>query len=214
MSVGWGLGLFDADRSRVGIAAVLALLLGALVLAIFDGPETQAPPSARGGADSVISAGGSDTSSTGSADALIVPTIGLDAAMIDIALEPTGVLTPPADYSEVGYWDDSAAPGSRAGQTVITGHTVHTGGGVMDRLGSVAQGDPLQVRFDGDVTDYRVRKVVVLSKAEVAEKAQALFGQDRRSGRLVLVTCTDWDGADYESNIIVFAGRSRSALPA
>ncbi len=211
MSDGRGLGLFDAERSRTGITAVLVVLLGALVLAILDGPETQALPSARGGADSAVSVAGSELSSTGGSDALIVPTIGLDASMIDIALEPSGVLTPPADYTGVGFWDSSATPGSRTGQTVVTGHTVHTGGGVMNRLASVAEGDPLQIRFDGALTDYRVRKVVVLSKAEVAAKAQALFGQDRRGGRLVLVTCTDWDGADYESNVIVFADRYASA---
>ncbi|MGA8845635.1 MAG: class F sortase [Nocardioides sp.] len=211
MSGGRGLSLFDADRSRVGITAVLVILLGALVLGILDGPETKAPPSAWGGSGSAVSTASSGASTTGGTDALLVPTIGLDAPMIDIALAPTGVLSPPEDYTEVGYWDGSATPGSSAGQTVITGHTVHTGGGVMNRLGSVAQGDPLQVRFDGSLTDYRVRKVVVLSKAEVAEKAQSLFGQDRRSGRLVLVTCTDWDGADYQSNIVVFADQFESA---
>ncbi len=206
MTRGSGLGLFDADRSRVGIAAVLVILLGALVLAILDGPETRALPSAQGGGDVAASSSGS-TASRGGIDALIVPTIGLDAQMIDIALEPSGVLTPPADYTEVGYWDDSAVPGARSGQTVVTGHTVHTGGGVMNRLASVAQGDPLQIRFDGDLVDYRVHKVVVLTKAEVAARAQSLFGQDRKDGRLVLVTCTDWDGADYQSNVIVFAER-------
>lgn len=194
------LGLFDAERSRRGITTVLVILLAALALAILDGPETQALPSARAGGGSAVSA-----ASQGGRDALIVPTIGLNAAMIDIDLDPGGVLTPPGDYTEVGYWDGSAAPGAGSGQTVVTGHTVHTGGGVMNRLADVADGDPVQIRFDGELVDYRVRKVITLSKAQVAEKAVALFGQDRRSGRLVLVTCTDWDGAEYQSNVIVFA---------
>lgn len=201
-------GLRDAELSRVGITAVLVMLLGALVLAILDGPESQSLPSARGGfGTSEVPAGSSGALTSGGVDALIAPTIGLNAPMVDIALEATGVLTPPADFSEVGYWDSSARPGSRSGQTVVTGHTVHTGGGVMNRLASIADGDPLQIRFEGDLVDYRVRKVVTLSKAEVAAKAESLFGQDRRSGRLVLVTCTDWDGEDYQSNVIVFADR-------
>ena len=44
-----GLSLFDVERTRRGIAAVLVVLLAALVLAILDGPESQALPSARGG---------------------------------------------------------------------------------------------------------------------------------------------------------------------
>lgn len=201
-----GPGLLDAERSRRGITAVLVILSAVLALAILDGPETRALPSVRGQDDTARAASGAERTSTqGGTDALIVPTIGLDAPMIDIDLEPTGVLTPPGDFSEVGHWSDSADPGATTGQTVVTGHTVHTGGGVMNRLGDVAQGDPLQIRSDGALVDYRVRRVVVLSRAEIAEKAEALFGQDRRNGRLVLVTCTDWDGAQYESNIVVFA---------
>ncbi|CAN5361815.1 hypothetical protein BH09ACT12_BH09ACT12_34110 [soil metagenome] len=202
-----GLGLFDAERSRWGITTVRVILLAVLALAILDGPATQVPPSPRGGGDSAVSAasGSGSQAARGGTDALIVPTIGLNASMVDIELDAAGVLTPPADYTEVGYWGRSAAPGAGSGQTVVTGHTVHTGGGVMNRLAAVADGDPLQIRFDGVLTDYRVRKVITLSKAQVAEKAEALFGQDRRSGRLVLVTCTDWDGAEYESNVIVFA---------
>ena len=40
---------------------------------------------------------------------------------------------------------------------------------------------------------------------ELARHARELFGQDHGRGRLVLVTCTDWDGAAYRGNIVVFA---------
>ncbi|WP_323793136.1 class F sortase [Nocardioides sp.] len=208
---GNGPGLLNAERRRTGVTAVLVILVAALALAILDGPETRVVPGFSNPAGDSAAADGSAvrTSAQGGGDALIVPTIGLNAALIDIQIDPDGVLTPPSDYTEVGYWDGSASPGARSGQTVVTGHTVHTGGGVMNRLGSVVQGDPLQIRFDGDLVDYRVRKVVTMTKAEVAAAAQDLFGQDRRKGRLVLVTCTDWDGADYQSNIIVFADEYR-----
>jgi len=207
-----GLSLFDVEHTRRGITAVLVVLLAALVLAILDGPESQALPSARGSGDSAAaSSSGATAPARGGTDALIVPTIGLNSPMIDIDLDPDGVLTPPADYTEVGYWANSAVPGAGSGQTVVTGHTVHTGGGVMNRLADVADGDPLQIRYDGGLVDYRVRKVITLTKAQVAAKAAGLFGQDRRNGRLVLVTCTDWDGAEYQSNVIVFADRYDAA---
>lgn len=207
---GNGPGPLHAERRRTGVTAVLVILVAALALAILDGPETRVVPgSTTPAGDSAAQGSTVRTAAQGGGDALIVPTIGLNAALIDIQMDPDGVLTPPSDYTEVGYWNASAAPGARSGQTVVTGHTVHTGGGVMNRLGSVVNGDPLQIRFDGELVDYRVRKVVTLSKAEVAARAEDLFGQDRRKGRLVLVTCTDWDGADYQSNIVVFADEYR-----
>lgn len=143
-------------------------------------------------------------------DALIVPDIGLAAPVIDIEMDMAGVLSPPADTDIVGWWQRSAEPGARLGQTVITGHTVHSGGGVMNRLGEMQAGDEVHVRDEGRVVDYRVTDVQTLSTAEVADYAVPLFGQDREEGRLVLVTCTDWVDGDYLSNIIVVADPIRS----
>lgn len=201
--------VLGAERRRWGVTAVLVILVAALALAILDGPETRAVPGSSAPSGDSAGASTSAAAARGGADALIVPTIGLNASLVDIEMAGDGVLTPPEDYTEVGYWDASALPGARSGQTVVTGHTVHTGGGVMNRLADVVTGDPLQIRYDGELVDYRVRKVVTLTKAEVAAQAEDLFGQDRRKGRLVLVTCTDWDGADYQSNVIVFADAYR-----
>jgi hypothetical protein len=46
------------------------------------------------------------------------------------------------------------------------------------------------------VTTYR--------KASLAKRAAQLFDQGVR-GRLVLVTCEDWNGAVYLSNVVVVA---------
>jgi len=138
-------------------------------------------------------------------DAIIVPSIGLKAPIIPIELDQAGVLSPPANTRIVGWWKRSAEPGAAKGQTVVTGHTVHAGGGVMNRLGQVKAGDVVQIRDEGHLVDYRATKVFVYSKAQLAAHAHDLFAQDRRKGRLVLVTCTDWVDGDYLSNIIVFA---------
>lgn len=138
-------------------------------------------------------------------DALIVPSIGLEAPIIPIELTPAGVLSPPADTDIVGWWKRSAQPGAAKGQTVVTGHTVHSGGGVMNELGDVERGDVVRIRDEGRLISYRVTKAFVYSRAELAANAHDLFAQDRRKGRLVLVTCTDWVNGDYLSNIIVFA---------
>src|SRR5689334_1245962 len=71
---------------------------------------------------------------------LIVPSIKLRAPIIPIEIDPDGVLHPPADVHEVGWWERSAKPGAADGQTLVTGHTVHTGGGVMNQLGEMRPG--------------------------------------------------------------------------
>lgn len=139
------------------------------------------------------------------ADALVVPSLDLTAPIVPIEMNKQGVLSPPADVDTVGWWQRSAEPGADRGQTLITGHSVRLGDGAMDRIGELDPGDRVRVRSDGRTVTYRATEVVVYSRAEVAANAQELFGQDRQHGRLVLVTCTDWDGHAYRSNIIVFA---------
>jgi LPXTG-site transpeptidase (sortase) family protein len=136
---------------------------------------------------------------------LIVPAIDLEAPIIPISVDADRVLHPPADVHEVGWWRGSAKAGSPTGQTLITGHTVHTGGGVMNRLGDLRPGAVIQVRTRLGVVDYRATKIFVYTKDELAKHANDLFGQKREHNRLVLVTCTGWTGSEYTSNIIVFA---------
>lgn len=136
---------------------------------------------------------------------LIIPTIRLDAPIVPIDLRTDGVLLPPTDYTEVGWWTGSARPGATRGQTVITGHTVHTGGGAMDRLGDLRPGGLIQVRTKNGTIDYAATKVFVYTKAQLAKHKYEVLGQDRKEYRLVLVTCIDWNGREYESNVIVYA---------
>jgi LPXTG-site transpeptidase (sortase) family protein len=136
---------------------------------------------------------------------LIVPEIKLRAPIVPIEVASNGVLSPPADVEEVGWWKRSARPGATSGQTLLTGHTVHTGGGVMNRLGELRPGSLIQIRTPRGTVDYEATKVFVYTKAELAEHKQELFSQRRKTPRLVLITCTGWTGRDYTSNIIVFA---------
>jgi len=139
-------------------------------------------------------------------DLILVPSIDIKALLKPIELASDGVLTPPADTDAVGWWDESADPGSRKGQTVVTGHTVSTGGGVMNDLPTVDVGALVRIRDGGMLSDYRVTGVMKLTKEQVAERAQSLFGQGgRHGGQLVMVTCTDYHDGDYDSNIIVWA---------
>lgn len=145
-----------------------------------------------------------DTSAKG-ADEILVPSLKIEAPVIPIELASDGVLTPPADTDVVGWWDGSAEPGSDKGQTVVTGHTVSTGGGVMNDLPKIDVGAVVQVRDEGKVYDYRATGVFKLTKEQVSAAKDQLFGQSGNDGRLVLVTCTDYHDGVYDSNIIVWA---------
>jgi len=138
-------------------------------------------------------------------DGVIVPSLDIEAPLIPIELASDGVLTPPADTDVIGWWDGSAEPGSGKGQTVVTGHTVSTGGGVLNDLPQIDVGAVVQVRDEGKVYSYRTTGVFKLTKEEVSAAKVQLFGQDGGHGRLVLVTCTDYKDGDYESNVIVWA---------
>ncbi|MFT4084482.1 MAG: class F sortase [Nocardioides sp.] len=137
---------------------------------------------------------------------LKLPGVKTQAEVVPIRLEGT-VLDPPRNYTEVGWWRASAKPGASHGQTVITGHTVHTGGGSLNRLGRLKEQQEVDVVTRRGTFQYQVDDVVVLSRAQLADRARRLFGQGHGQGRLVLVTCTDWNGSEYLSNVVVLAHR-------
>ena len=60
---------------------------------------------------------------------LVVPALKIKAPIQPIEVDSHAVLDPPRNPRDVGWWQRSARPGAKQGQTVLTGHTVHTGGG-------------------------------------------------------------------------------------
>jgi LPXTG-site transpeptidase (sortase) family protein len=136
---------------------------------------------------------------------LVIPALKIRAQILPIEVGDDRVLDPPNDPRDVGWWKRSARPGATHGQTVLTGHTVHTGGGVMDKLGKLRKGQIVKVVTRKGPMVYRTRKVVTWSKAELAKRSVELFGQKRDDERLVLITCTGWTGSEYTSNVVAFA---------
>jgi LPXTG-site transpeptidase (sortase) family protein len=134
---------------------------------------------------------------------VLIPALDVDAPVVPVRA-PGGTLVPPSDPAQLGWWAGGARPGAARGSALVTGHTVHTGGGALDDLETVRRGDRVTVRTDRGVVRYAVQRVVVLGKGVVAHEAERLFSQDV-AGRLVLVTCEDWDGERYRSNVVVVA---------
>ncbi len=121
----------------------------------------------------------------------------IDASVVPLALTGSA-LTPPDDPRTLGWWGKRA--GSRHGTTLLTGHTVHDGGGTFDNLEHTPLGG--HARLSGH--SYQVTSVEVISKEELAKRAPALFAQTGRP-KLVLVTCEDYQRATghYTSNVVV-----------
>jgi LPXTG-site transpeptidase (sortase) family protein len=136
---------------------------------------------------------------------LRIPRIGVDATVVPIQTNEERVLNPPLDPSVAGWWSDGAAPGEPKGSAVLVGHTVRNkGGGVFDDIGDLTRGDAIEVEGSDAMLTYRVRSIDVLSKEEVARKAEEIFAQTG-AGRLVVITCDDWDGTAWRSNIVTIA---------
>jgi LPXTG-site transpeptidase (sortase) family protein len=134
---------------------------------------------------------------------VVVPSLGVDAPIVPIGVED-GVLIPPDDPQVLGWWSDGALPGAVRGGALVTGHTVSTGGGQLDDLEEVRRGERVRLRTTKGVIDYRVTEVRIYRKAALAKDAQEVFSQTG-PGRLVLITCEDWDGTKYLSNVVVYA---------
>lgn len=145
----------------------------------------------------------------GRPERLVVPALDVSAVVEPVSLDGT-VLVPPADPQVLGWWRGGGLPGARRGTSVITGHTVHTGGGALDRLADLGRGDAVRVVTAAGVLEYTVRSVAVYAKADLAERARHLFSP-AVPGRLALVTCDDWNGTEYESNVVVLAAPASRA---
>lgn len=133
-----------------------------------------------------------------------IPEIGVDAPVVSIEVNADRVLVPPRELSVVGWWSDGAAPGSARGSAVLVGHSARAGGGVFDDVGDLQAGDTIEVAGESDALTYEVESVEVLSKADLARNAEEIFDQSS-AGRLVVITCEDFDGTTWRSNIVTIA---------
>lgn len=136
--------------------------------------------------------------------ALRIDSIGVDTAVVAIESSTGGVLEPPDDATLAGWWSQGAEVGEDAGSAVIVGHSASIGGGVFDAVGELESGDLIEIDGGTQTFIYRVGSTEVVSKDEFPGEAGRIFDQDV-DGRLVLITCVDWDGTSWRSNIVTIA---------
>lgn len=132
-----------------------------------------------------------------------VPRLDVDARVLPISGQG-GELVPPVDPQVLGWWQEGRRVGAAAGAAVITGHTVHTGGGALDELGTLRRGDTFTVVTEAGAIVYLVRWQHDYPTSELAARAHRLFGQGDFH-RLLLVTCSGWNGHGYDNSSVVLA---------
>src|SRR6266540_3403692 len=137
---------------------------------------------------------------------ITVPELGVSAKVVGITARD-GALDPPSNPREVGWWSEGAKPGAKKGSAVMTAHTVHTGGGAFDHLEDLSAGDSVIILTDKGNLRYEVDWVRIYRKQSLAKHAAEVFDQSV-PGRLVLITCDDWNGSVYLSNAVVVAHRA------
>ncbi|MGY1622238.1 class F sortase [Geodermatophilus sp. SYSU D00965] len=179
------------------LLAATALVAGAVALLSPAGP-TPAPPAP------VVAAAVADPAAE--PVRLRIPAIGVDTALVRLAVDADGALVPPAAFDRAGWFPGAPAPGD-VGPAVMAGHVdSRTGPAVFWRLRDLRPGDEVAVdRADGTAARFTVTGVTRSPKADFP--TEAVYGPTPRA-ELRLVTCGgDFDRSrrSYTDNVVVTA---------
>jgi len=134
---------------------------------------------------------------------LLIPSLGLRAPVVPVRAVDR-VLSPPPQSWIVGWWAAGARPGALRGPVVLSGHTMAAGGGAFGALDRLREGASITVVTDTGVVRYAVRRVWATSRVGFARWAPTLTASGG-AARLVLVTCSGWDGYRFRSTTVAVA---------
>lgn len=138
---------------------------------------------------------------------LLVPAIGVDAAVEQVGKKEDGSMGTPTKFGNVGWYALGSAPG-QPGNAVIDGHVNNalTKAGVFEHLSQLALGDTVTVvNASGTQMSFIVTKVEEYP-ADTAPAA-SIFTTTGPPG-LVLITCDgDWvqSARSFDKRLVVFA---------
>lgn len=136
-----------------------------------------------------------------------IPSIEVDAGVIDLGLNPDRTLEVPEDIGVTGWYTGRSIPGE-IGPSVVVGHvdSAVAGAGVFYNLRQLETGDRIEVeRSDGSVAEFLVTDLVIVDKDEFP--TESVYGSTDQPA-LRLITCGgsfDRGARSYEGNVIVYA---------
>ena len=136
-----------------------------------------------------------------------LPSIGVEAPIVNVALEDDGGMEIPDDVSTAGWYELGVAPGAATGTSVISGHvdSREQGRGAFWDLRRMDVDDIVTVdHADGSTSQWRVVARTSYAKDELPiADIFTRFGDPR----LVLITCDgyfDRDARSYSDNVVVY----------
>lgn len=134
-----------------------------------------------------------------------IPTIGVDAYVVDLGLDDSRRMEVPTHFPDAGWWTGSAEPGE-VGPSVIVGHVAsRRGKGVFYRLSELAEGDQVLIeRVDGPTARYVVQWSATYAKDRFP--TNLVYGPTDEP-TLRLVTCAgtfDRRTGHYVDNHVVY----------
>jgi sortase family protein len=137
---------------------------------------------------------------------LKIPSIGMDAAVGRLGLNPDGTIEVPPDFNQAGWYEKGPAPGE-TGPAVVLGHLDSlTGPAVFARLHSLRQGsDVVVIRQDGSQLHFAVERVASFSSD--AFPTDQVYGATPGPA-LRLITCGgnfNVGRGRYSANVVAFA---------
>ncbi len=137
---------------------------------------------------------------------MIIPSIGVDASLVQLGLTSTGALEVPSGPVPAGWFTGSPTPGAD-GPSVLAGHVTYNGArGVFFRLGALRSGALVEVkRGDGVTAVFTVTSVASYPKDTFP--TGIVYGHTD-GPELRLITCAgDFDPVHhyYPDNLVVSA---------
>ncbi len=135
---------------------------------------------------------------------LEIPAIGVDAAVVDLAIGPGDPEVPDA-WEDAGWYTTTRNPGE-IGPAVIAGHIdSKSGPAVFYRLDELEPGDEVIVHGEDDERTFVVRDSGQYPKEDLPDE---VFGYGDRVPELRLITCGgsfDSSVGHYVDNLVVYA---------
>lgn len=137
---------------------------------------------------------------------LIIPKIGLNAAIEYVGLTADDAMAAPSGPDTVGWYELGPRPGNR-GSAVIDGHSGYADGraAAFDELPGLGKGDRLYVE---DASGRRASFVVRTTRLYARDADAAEVFAPTASSRLNLITCTgsfDVAAGTHSQRLVVFA---------
>ena len=208
--LGVGIGMLFDTRTvlEAGTAALRSLLVEPVSAVLSEVENPVSGPASEGTVlDPQFGAAGPAASLDLFPTRVRIPSLEVDAGVIDLGLNPDRTLEVPRDVAVTGWYTGRPVPGE-IGPSVIGGHvdSAIAGAGVFFNLRQMEPGDLIEIeRSDGSVAEFLVTSLVLAHKDEFP--TEQVYGSTEQP-TLRLITCGgsfDQGAGSYLGNVIVYA---------